>query len=149
MASKVYTAHEMRVRANLENNVWGDKTTAEMLRQSADMMELIAQLKAEIEGMETAPLDGVFAHMNINAKVALAKLDFYKKVSALKGLPKCDEKREKNYEYAVEFEDLYHGGWSVYKDGLTLDEAQKLSHYSWSRIVRREVGDWEVFKNER
>lgn len=55
--------------------------------------------------------------------------------------------REKKYEYAVEYIDLYHGGWSVYKDGLTLDEAQKLSHENFSRIVRREVGEWEEVKD--
>lgn len=57
------------------------------------------------------------------------------------------EKREKRYEYAVEYEDLYHGGWSVYKNGLTLDEAQKWATESWSRIVRREVCEWEEVKN--
>lgn len=96
MASKVYTASEMRHRADKEQHSYHDNITAAMLRQAADMME-----------------------------------------------------REKKYEYAVEYEDLYHGGWSVYKNGLTLDEAQKLSTESWSRIVRREVGDWEEVKNEK
>lgn len=53
--------------------------------------------------------------------------------------------REKKYEYAVEYCE-FPGKWEVYKNGLTLVEAQKLSSESWSnphRIVRREVGEWE------
>lgn len=37
--SKVFTAKEMRTRANLESNTWGDMTTAAMLRQAADALE--------------------------------------------------------------------------------------------------------------
>lgn len=37
--AKVYTAQEMRIRATFEKNVWGDDSTAEMLRQAADLME--------------------------------------------------------------------------------------------------------------
>ena len=39
MASKVYTAEEMRHRANQEQHLWNDRTTAAMLRQAADAME--------------------------------------------------------------------------------------------------------------
>lgn len=52
---------------------------------------------------------------------------------------------EKKYEYAVEFFDLC-GKWEVYKNGLTEDEARKLSSEKWARphrIVCREVGEWE------
>lgn len=37
--AKIFTANEMRARANLESNTWGDRTTAAMLRQAADFME--------------------------------------------------------------------------------------------------------------
>lgn len=36
---KIYTPKELRARANTESNIWGDRTTAEMLRQAADFME--------------------------------------------------------------------------------------------------------------
>lgn len=39
MGSKIYTAQEMRIRATIEGNVWGDRTTVAMLRQAADLME--------------------------------------------------------------------------------------------------------------
>ena len=39
MESKIYTAQEMRIRANLEKNVWGNTTTAEMLSQAAAIIE--------------------------------------------------------------------------------------------------------------
>lgn len=37
--AKIYTAQEMRVIANIKQNILGDETTAEMLRQAADLME--------------------------------------------------------------------------------------------------------------
>ncbi len=58
--------------------------------------------------------------------------------------------QERKFEYAVEYSE-FPGKWEVYKDGLTLVDAQKLSSESWSnphRIVRREVGEWEEVEDE-
>lgn len=57
------------------------------------------------------------------------------------------ERKERGYmyEYVVEYQDC--GKWIVYKDGLTQSDARKLSSERWGfphRIVRREVGEWEV-----
>lgn len=103
MGNKLYTPDEFRAAILKLKSFQGNRLIAirieDMLRQAADAIELITKLRQEIEGMETAPLDGVPEHMNINAKVTLAKLEFYQKVSALGEFPKCEEEQKKTVEF--------------------------------------------------
>lgn len=64
MASKVYTASEMRHRADKEQHSYHDNITAAMLRQSADMMDRAEERMAEHnEYMANYPEGGRFYHI--------------------------------------------------------------------------------------
>ena len=77
---KMYTAQEMRVRADYLEGALADAKTAAMLRQAAGIIDCILKEVGIIDEMPTADLDGSFANQKVNGERVMAKIAFYQKV---------------------------------------------------------------------
>lgn len=82
---KMYTAQEMRVRADYLEGALADAKTAAMLRQAAGIIDGILKEVGIIEKMPTADLDGSFANQKVNGERLMAKIAFYQKVKKIVG----------------------------------------------------------------
>ena len=146
MASKVYTAQEMREMANYNDSAYAknpemySSAVSSMLRQAADALErdeLILREIKKIDTMEVAPLDGHPIHQTMNTEKVAAVLEFFPKVKEiLRGAKSLEreEKRVKKYEYAT----------------IKSDKTQSMIHddgyVAGYHVFRREVGEWEEVK---
>lgn len=147
--AKIYTAKEMREKAEALELASGCKSIAAMLRQAADALDREKQIIEEvskIDTMKVVPLDGHPMHQQTNAKRVAAILEFFTKMKKIIGGVKSlerEEKCEKKYEYAV--------FWRC--DNQVANNMGE--HRNWAesivrdvganecKLVRREVSEWE------
>lgn len=134
MASKVYTAQEMREAADrfaFEEDGSRSRTIADMLRQAADMRERCDNYLFVVKQIKDEHIRDGLARM-MDEIINGDQSDAFER----------EEKREKKYEYSVK---------SIYGEvgRLHYDEQYKSTDRLGNKaiIVRREVGEWEVVRD--